>query len=82
MTINVTASQVSSPGTMDLRVTMSDADAKQVMTRTPSVTLTVHGVIYPVYEVNPTVVPTVYAVRLNKLTINSISMGDTLTFEV
>lgn len=82
MTVNATAAQLLSAGTMDLRVTMTDADAKKVMTATPNVTVTIGSTTYPVYEMNPTVVPDVYAVRLTKLTIRHIDKDDPLTFEV
>jgi hypothetical protein len=80
--IQATLAQLHSASDMDLRVRMTDADAKQVMTKTPNVTMSVNGVAYKVYEVNPTVITDVYAVRLCKGLKNSGLMDTGVTFEV
>lgn len=82
MTIHASASQLLSAGLSDLRVTMTDHDAKEVMTRTPNVSMTVGGRTYLVYEVNPTVITDVYAVRLYSPLKNSVAADTPLTFEV
>jgi len=82
MTIQGTASQILSASAMDLRVTLTDADAKKIMVATPNVTMTVNGVVYKVYEVNPTVITGVYAVRLWCGLKNSVRVDAVMTFEV
>lgn len=77
-----TSAQLHSAGTMDLRVIMSDSDAKIIMAKTPNVKLTVGSQVICVYEVNPTVLVNVYAVRLYSPVKNSIAVDETLTFEV
>jgi phage terminase large subunit-like protein len=82
MSVHGTLAQVHSAGDMDLRVRLTDSDAKQVMVKTPNVIALIAGVSYPVYEVNPTVISDVYAVRLCRGLKNG-AVGDTgVTFEV
>jgi len=72
--------QLVSAGSMELTVKMTDPEAKSIMVATPNVTMTVNGKSYPVYEVNPTVVPDSYLVRLTKGLANSALKDTTVTF--
>lgn len=68
-------------GGMDVSVRLSDPDAKTVMKATPNVTMTVGDKSYSVYEMNPTVVPNVYRVRLTTDLVASIAKDTPINFE-
>jgi hypothetical protein len=82
MIVPATISQLVGAGKMDVVVQMLDPDAKTIMASTPNVKLKVGSVSYDVYEMNPTVVPNVYIVRLRAALKNSIAKDAYVTFEV
>lgn len=72
--------QLVSAGSMNLTVQMTDPEAKSIMVATPNVSLILNGKLYSVYEVNPTVVPNIYSVRLTKGLVNSAEKNTLATF--